>query len=80
MEGKTVERVEFGIREDIKGVHGSECMLVHFTDGTILGLETGSNVFNITSSREDLTPEQFQIDIALTWVPSLEVSTNDTAT
>lgn len=73
MVGKTVQRVECGIRLEIKDVHGSECLLIHFTDGTILGIETGSNAFNIASSRNDLTPEEFQADFMLTWVPPLRV-------
>lgn len=72
MVGKTVQKVEFGIREDIKNVHGSECVLIYFTDGTILGIDTGSNAFNVSSSREDLAPAAFQVDFRLTWVPGLQ--------
>jgi hypothetical protein len=71
MEGKTIQKVECGLREKIKELHGSEGLLIHFTDGTILGIETGSNIFNITSERNDLRPEEFEIDFALTWVPAL---------
>jgi hypothetical protein len=73
MKGKTIQRVECGIREDIKGLHGSECLHIHFTDGTILGIDIASNVFNITSSRNDLLPEEFQTEFLLTWVPSLDI-------
>ncbi|QNI32038.1 hypothetical protein H7849_24015 [Alloacidobacterium dinghuense] len=71
MAGKTVQKVESGIREEIAGLHGSDVLLIHFTDGSILGIDTGSNVFNITSNRNDLRPEEFQTDFHLTWVPSL---------
>jgi hypothetical protein len=71
MEGKTVQKVEYGIREGIEGLHGSEGLIIHFTDGTIVGMETGSNVRNITSNRDDLRPEEFQTDFILTWVPAL---------
>jgi hypothetical protein len=71
MIGKTIERVEYGERETIEGVHGSEGLLIHFTDGTILGIETGSNASNITSSRDDLRSEDFHVDLALSWVPTL---------
>ncbi len=33
MEGKTIEKVEFGFRKDIKNVHGSEALVIYFTDG-----------------------------------------------
>jgi hypothetical protein len=33
MEGKTVEKVEAGYREEREGVHGSEVVIIHFTDG-----------------------------------------------
>jgi hypothetical protein len=71
MTGKTVQKVEYGVREEIEGVHGSEALLIYFTDGTILGIQTGSNIFNVTSERDDLRPEQFEIDLALNWVPAL---------
>ena len=41
MVGKTVENVEFGKRKDIEEVHQSEVLCVEFTDGEILGLDTG---------------------------------------
>ena len=76
MVGKTFLKVEYGVREDIEKVHGSECMHIHFTDGTILGVETGSNAWNIASSRSDLLPEEFRADFSLTWVPSLDAHEN----
>lgn len=72
MAGKTVKEVSYGIREDIKDVHGSECLLINFTDGTILGIETGSNASNISSSWDGLRPEEFRADFMLTWVPPLD--------
>jgi hypothetical protein len=39
--------VEFGFREDIEGVHQSEALVVHFSDGSIMGIETGSNARDI---------------------------------
>lgn len=71
MKGKTIENVEYGIREDIERVHGSEVLIVHFADGTILGIDTGSNAFNIASGRDDLRAEDFRTDFMLTWVPAL---------
>ena len=69
MEGKTVERVEYGFREDIDGVHGSEVLVVHFTDGSIMSLDTGSNAWNLTDEYDGLHPEDFHVDFHVHWVP-----------
>src|SRR6185437_1132253 len=52
MEGKTIEKVEYGTREDIKQVHGSEAIIIYFTDGSIMGLDTVSNAFNVAMTEE----------------------------
>ena len=67
--GKTVERVEFGFREHHDGVQQSEAMILFFTDGSILGIDTGSNAGNIASQYEGLRPEDFHADFMLYWVP-----------
>jgi hypothetical protein len=67
--GKTVERVEFGFREHYDGSHQSEAMILFFTDGSILGIDTGSNAGNIASNYEGLQPEDFHADFMLYWVP-----------
>jgi hypothetical protein len=71
MVGKTVEKVEIGFREDIEGVHGSEAMIIHFTDGSIMGLDTGSNAANVASEHEGLRAEEFHADFMVQWVPKL---------
>src|SRR6266516_1941654 len=67
--GKTVERVEFGFREHHDGAHQSEAMILYFTDGSILGIDTGSNAGNIASEYEGLRPDDFHADFILYWVP-----------
>lgn len=74
MIGKTIKQVKFGQRKEHEALHGSEGLLIYFTDGSILGIETGSNVSNITSDRDDLEPKDFHTDFALTWVPSLKAT------
>lgn len=69
MEGKTVERVECGFRRTIEGVHGSEVIIVHFTDGSSMGIDTGSNVGNLIDDDEPLKPENFHVDFDVRWVP-----------
>ncbi|HEX6371172.1 MAG TPA: hypothetical protein VF006_19795 [Longimicrobium sp.] len=71
MVGKTVERVEFGFREDLEGVHGAEALIIHFTDGSILGLSTGSNAGNVASQHPEMRPEDFRTSFDLNWVPPL---------
>jgi len=67
--GKTVERVEFGFCEHREGVHESEGMILHFTDGSILGIDTGSNACNVADKHEGLQPDDFHVDFMLKWVP-----------
>jgi hypothetical protein len=69
MKGKTVEKVEVGFREPIAGVHGSEAIIVYFTDGSIMGLSTGSNAGNIANDENRLRPEDFHVDFMVQWVP-----------
>lgn len=69
--GRTVERVEYGFRRRIKRVHDSEAIILHLSDGSVLGIDTGSNAFNIASDRRDIEPEDFHVDFMVTWVPPL---------
>jgi len=71
MKGKTIEKVELGFREDIKGVHESEALIIHFTDGSIMSLVAGSNVGNLVSDANSLRPEDFHVDFIVHWVPEL---------
>jgi hypothetical protein len=74
MRGKTVERVEVGFREDIEGVHGSEAMIIYFTDGSIMGLETGSNAGNLELESRHLRASDLNVDLMVQWVPALPKS------
>ncbi|MBI1347236.1 hypothetical protein GC163_13225 [bacterium] len=65
--GKTVKKVEYGNRKSISGVHESELILLHFTDGTSLSLMTGSNAKNILDK-----PESLHVDFMLQWVKPKE--------
>ena len=68
--GKTVARVESGFRQRIAGVHDSEVLLMHFTDGGALAIETGSNAGNLSQRPGNLAPEDFHCDLILTFVPA----------
>ncbi len=69
IQGKTVARVEFGFRQPIEGVHQSEAIILHFTDGSSLGIDTGSNAGNLASEHDGLQAEDFHVDFMLQWVP-----------
>jgi hypothetical protein len=71
MKGKTIERVESGFRKEIERVHESEALIIHFTDGSIMSLEGGSNVGNLVSDENGLRPEDFHVSFVVHWVPEL---------
>ncbi|WP_169981123.1 hypothetical protein [Tautonia rosea] len=66
--GKTIEKVEFGYGERSEDTHLSEVIHLHFTDGSILGIQTGSNVWNVCQDHDGMKPEEFHIDFELRWV------------
>lgn len=67
MVGKTVSKVECGFRRHIEGVHQSEALIVHFDDGSIMSLDTGSNADNVMPGEA----EKFHVDLNVDWVPPL---------
>ncbi|MBN2180763.1 MAG: hypothetical protein JW715_02525 [Sedimentisphaerales bacterium] len=69
MKGKTIEKVEFGFRRTIEGVHESEALIIYFIDGSIMSLEAGSNVGNLVNDESGLCPENFHVDFIVHWVP-----------
>ena len=71
MKGKTVDKVEYGFREDIPGVHQSELLILHFTDGSVASIHTGSNARNIADQHSGLEPDEFHVSFHVHWVPSL---------
>ena len=69
MAGKTVEKVWFGMREEIEKVHQSEVLYIQFTDSEILAIETGSNALDFLY-KNGINPNELSIDLMLTWVPA----------
>ena len=59
MKGKTVERVEVGSRNEIDNVHQSKVLKIHFTDGSILGIDADSNVGNLAREVPGFKGEMF---------------------
>ena len=69
MKGKAVERVEYGHREEYDEGHQSEVLRIHFTDGSILSIDTHSNVGNLADDIPDLNCDAFDVSFSLHWVP-----------
>ena len=67
MAGKTVEKVDVGFRQDIQGVHQSELIVVHFTDGSIMSINTVTNAADFDCEKHP--PEQFYVHFGVEWVP-----------
>ena len=67
---KTVEKVEFGMREDIEGEHQSETLRVEFTNGEILVMDTKSNASDLEHNAA-MKPNEFHVNFMLQWVPAL---------
>ena len=55
--GKTVAAIEYGEVESHRGMHEAEGVVFHFTDGTALSIEIGSNARDLSTSRDLTTPE-----------------------
>jgi hypothetical protein len=70
MVGKTVERVECGLRQGIPGVHQSEVSIVYFTDGSVMSVDTGSNASHILT---DGAVEVLNVDLHVAWVPPRQI-------
>lgn len=80
MKGKTIENVEYGFRKDKQGIHGSEALIIYFTDGSIMGLHAGSNVNHLVSDENGLHPEDFHVNFIVDWVPELPKRMQTTTT
>ncbi len=71
-EDKTIESVEFGEEGEMKGVHGHEGMIFHFTDGTSMSILVGSNVGNLAHKSNEIKEEEFKTDLMVFWAPSIQ--------
>lgn len=72
MEGKTVKKVLCGMREDHIDLHQSQVLQLEFTDGSILHIETASNVQNVMQNvnsgrKSSIKAPDFHADLWLTW-------------
>jgi hypothetical protein len=65
--GKTIASVEFGRVEPREKVHDTEAIVLHFTDGTALSIEVGSNASNLSGEDSGLSPRDFSTDLMVFW-------------
>ena len=68
--GKTISHVKFGEEHFREGVHRSEAMVFHFTDGTAMAILVGSNAKNLAHKFPGLKAEQISVDLMVFWAPS----------
>lgn len=66
MVGKTIAKVDYGLRHRIPGVHQSEALILYFTDGSVMALDTGCNATNVMPGGK---AETFHVDFHVQWVP-----------
>ena len=74
MEGKTVKKVSCGMREHDSALHESMVLRIEFTDGSILHIQTASNVQNImdvvnSGKGASLEASDFHADLFPSWDP-----------
>jgi type VI protein secretion system component Hcp len=69
MKGKTVARVEFGFAKVTEYAHRSELLIIHFTDGSIMSIDTHTNAGNLADEVTGLKPKDFDVSYSLRWVP-----------
>jgi hypothetical protein len=70
--GKTIAKIEAGefIAEEGSHRHSREALVLHFTDGTALSIDVGSNAGNLESDFEGLDASMFSVDLIPTWAPN----------
>lgn len=69
MKGKTVDDVEFGLAKETEYAHRSELLIIRFTDGSIMSIDTHTNAGNLADEVTGLKPKDFDVNYSLRWVP-----------
>lgn len=67
--GRTVAKIEKGLRENLDDAHRSDVVLIYFIDGSVLGLDTGTNACNVSSDHGDFPPSDFDVYFIAKFVP-----------
>ena len=70
MKGKTIDKVEYGYEDKGGEGHLTEMMVLYFTDGTSVGITTGSNSETLCTEENELQPSDFHVDLDVQWLES----------
>ena len=69
--GKTISKVKTAMRKTDPDLHESNVLMIEFTDGSILWIQTASNVNNVISkigrSNNKIKPPEFHADLFYWW-------------
>ncbi|HET6402954.1 MAG TPA: hypothetical protein VFH95_16355 [Candidatus Kapabacteria bacterium] len=71
--GKTIAKIEAGEFIPGEGCHRREALVLHFTDGSALSIDVGSNAGNLQSDFNGLDASMFSADLIPTWAPNPRV-------
>jgi len=72
--GKTIQSVRFGAEASSESLHEREAIQFHFTDGTALCITVNSNVGNLVSDFDGLSPCDFHTSIDPRWAPAVSLA------
>lgn len=71
VEGKTISRAEFGFARKRPGAAEREAIILHFTDGSSVGIDMASNLGQLLSSERPIEMEEHHLSYFITLVPPL---------
>lgn len=72
MEGKRINKVEYGATKKNESSHRSEAINIYFDDGTAITIRIGSNASEIAYKYDDLKISDIHTDIMLFWADKLK--------
>lgn len=72
MEGKRINKVEYGATKKNESSHRSEAINIYFDDGTAITIRIGSNASEIAYKYDDLKISDIHTDIMLFWIDKLK--------
>jgi len=75
--GRTIDRVEVGAERTSEGYPSSEAMILHFTDGSALGITVGCNAQDVADGHEGMRLDEFRTDLMAFWVPPAHVESDE---
>jgi hypothetical protein len=71
MAGKQVVRVQAGQLMSVPGRHEGEALVLEFSDGSLMGIDVGTNISQILRDDAPTKPEDLHIRFYVTYVPPM---------